>query len=88
LEETLLVHEVYRESHAYREFLLEGEPIAFDVPSRPRPVVSALRRGSQLLVIRSDFTETREPVTLEWARHTIEVPRHDGPRVLELPARE
>ncbi len=87
LEETLLVHQVYRESHAYREFLLEGEPIAFEVPTGPGPVVSALRRGSQLLVIRSDFDETRQPVTLEWEGRTIEVPRENGPQVLKLPER-
>jgi len=66
LEETLLVHQVYRESHAYREFLLAGEPIAFDVPPTPGPVVSAIRLGSELLIIRSDFDGTREPVTLKW----------------------
>lgn len=85
LEETLLVHGVYRESHAYLEFLLEGEPIAFEVPRSPGPVVSALRRGSQLLVIRSDFDNTPDSVTLEWEDRTIEVPRQDGPQIIELP---
>ena len=60
------MHQVYRESHAYREFLLAGEPIAFDVPPTPGPVVSAIRLGSELLIIRSDFDGTREPVTLKW----------------------
>lgn len=88
VEETLLVHQVYRESHTYREFLLEGEPIAFDVRTRPGPVVSALRRGSQLLVIRSDFDATREPVSLVWESGTIRVPLKNGPQVLKLPELE
>ncbi len=79
------MHQVYRESHAYREFLLEGEPIAFDVPSKPGPVVSAIRLGPKLLVIRSDFDGTREPVTLEWEGRTIEVPPGNGPQLLKLP---
>jgi hypothetical protein len=87
LEETLLVHQVYRDSHAYRELLREGEPITFDVPSSPGPVVSALRRGSQLLVIRSDFDDTREAITLEWEDRTIEVPRRSGPQLLSLSQR-
>lgn len=85
LEETLLVQEVYRDSHAYREFLLEGEPITFEVPTSPGPVVSALRRGSQLLVIRSDFDDTRDSVTLEWEDRAIEVPRRNGPQIIKLP---
>ncbi len=84
LEETLLVHQVYRESHAYLEFLLEGEPIVFDVPPTPGPVVSAIRLGSELLVIRSDFDGTRDPVTIEWEGRTIAIPSHDGPQVLKF----
>jgi hypothetical protein len=84
LEETLLVHEVYRASHAYRDFLLEGEPITFAVPSRPGPVVSGLRRGSRLLVIRSDFDDTRTPVTIDVNGEPIEIPRREGPQLIDL----
>ena len=84
LEETLRVHQVYRESHAYREFLLEGEPMAFDVPSRPGPVVSAIRLGAELLVIRSDFDGTRVPVTMEWEGRTIAITSHNGPQMLKF----
>ena len=55
------------------------------VPSRPGPVVSGLRRGSLLLVIRSDFDGAREPVTLEWEGRAIEVPPGNGPQLLKLP---
>lgn len=85
LEESRLVHDVYRESHAYREFLLEGEPVTFEVPPRPGPVVSALRRGRQLLVLRSDFDDRDDPVLLEVDGARVEVGRTDGrPRIIAL----
>ncbi len=85
LEESRLVHDVYRESHAYREFLLEGEPVTFQVPPEPGPVVSALRRGDQLLVLRSDFDDRDDPVALEVDGATVEVERAGAsPRVVDL----
>ena len=85
LAESHLAHDVYRESHAYREFLLEGEPVTFQVPPEPGPVVSALRRGDRLLVIRSDFDDRRKPVSLEIDGVRVEVERTDGrPQVLVL----
>jgi hypothetical protein len=84
LEESRLVHDVYRESHAYREFLLEGEPVTFQVPPRPGPVVSALRRGERLLVLRSDFDERDDPVFLDVDGERVEVRRTDGRPHVEI----
>jgi len=50
-------------------------------------VVSGLRRGSDLLVIRSVFDGTSEPVMLEWEGRAIEVPRDTGAQLLSLPER-
>jgi hypothetical protein len=87
LEETLLVYQVYRESHPYREFLLRGVPVAFDVPERPGPVVSALKLGTKLLVRRTDFDGRDEPVELRVDNVAIAVPRAVGRcQVLEIPA--
>jgi len=63
---------------------LEGEPIAFEVPPMREPLLSAMRLGSELLVIRSDFDGTREPVTMEWEARTIAVPLHRGAEVLRM----
>lgn len=85
LEEAQLVHQVYAASHAYREFLLEGKPIAFEVPTMPGPVVSALQLGSRLLVRRTDFDARTSPVTLKVNGQTLAVPRTEGRcLVLEL----
>jgi len=86
IEESRLVHQVYRESHAYRDFLLEGEPVTFEVPERPGPVVSALRIGFRLLVRRTDFGPETEPVLLRVGESVIPVPRVDGrSQILEIP---
>lgn len=86
LEESQLVHQVYRESHAYREFLLQGTPVEFSVPDEPGPVVSALKLGSRLLVRRTDFGPETEPVSLRVGDVEVLVPRLEGRcQILELP---
>ncbi|MBN2450502.1 MAG: hypothetical protein JXR77_08930, partial [Lentisphaeria bacterium] len=64
VKETRLVQEVYAASQAYREFLLRGTPVCFDVPSEPGPVLSALRLGNDLLVRRTDFDDGAKPAAL------------------------
>lgn len=85
LEESLLVYQVYRDSHRYRDFLLGGTPVVFEVPERPGPVVSALKLGSKLLVRRTDFDGRQGPVSLRVDGIEISVPRADGRcQVIEL----
>jgi len=84
LEEVVLVHEVYRDSHRYRDFLLEAEPVLFDVPSEPSPVVSAMRLGSRLLVRRTDFDDRVEPVVVIVDGRQVRVPRASGCQWIEL----
>ncbi len=78
LEESQLVHRVYAASHPYREFLVKGNPVTFDVPSRPSPVVSGLHLGDRLLVRRTDFDGRTSSVTLRVNGQTIDVPRAEG----------
>jgi len=80
------LHEVWAASLEYNAFIRKGTPVAFDVPKQPGAVVSAIQLGDRLLVRRTDFTESREPVPLRIGEATVSVPRVDGRcQVLELP---
>ena len=61
-KEIQLVHQVYSEARQYGEFLSNGKPINFSVPKQPGTVISGLRLGDRVLVRRTDFTKTNEPV--------------------------
>ena len=76
-DEVRLVHDVYSESLAHRDFLEDGAPVSFDVPSQPGTVVSGLRVGNRVLTRRTDFgEESSEPVQISlgdaklWVRET------------------
>ena len=82
------VHEVWAAALEYREFLDRGEPVTFEVPRRPGPVVSALRLGDRVLVRRTDFEATAGPVELRVGDRTVSIPRAEGRcQVLALPSR-
>jgi len=76
--ETKLVYQVYAESLQYQEFLNDGEPITFDVPPQPGPVVSGLKLGERLLLRRTDFDDRETPVELVVDDVRVEVPRIEG----------
>jgi len=80
------LHQVYAESLEYRDFLAQGEPVCFQVPKQPGPVVSALKLGDQLLVRRTDFDDTQTPVPLSVHGETLQVERAQG-RCQILPLR-
>jgi len=63
-KEIRLVHQVYAQAQQYGRFLSEGKPILFDVPKQPGTIVSALKMENQLLVRRTDFIKTTEPVEI------------------------
>ena len=63
-KEIQLVHQVYTEAQQYGEFLSNGKPISFDVPKQPGVVVSGLQLGNRVLVRRTDFIKTDEPVEI------------------------
>jgi len=72
-QEARLAHEVFAAALEYREYLDKGKPVAFDVPDKLGPVVSALRLGDKLLVRRTDFSADKAPVTLKLEGRSVEV---------------
>ena len=77
-EEIALIGEVYNGSLEYNEWLLEGTPITFDVPTEQGPVVSGVRLGNRVLVRRTDFGGMTDPVTVTVDGHTLTVPSAPG----------
>ncbi|HUU15807.1 MAG TPA: hypothetical protein VMW72_01545 [Sedimentisphaerales bacterium] len=63
-KEIQLVHQVYAEAQQYGEFLSNGKPINFSVPKQPGTVISGLLLGDRVLVRRTDFKKTSEPVEI------------------------
>lgn len=78
IEETRLLHEVYAASLEYQDFLTNGVPVSFEVPRAQGPVVSGLRWGDRVLLRRTDFDGSREPVVLTVAGRQLTVPRCEG----------
>ena len=64
-KEIQLLHPVWAAAQEYGEFLDQGEPTTFDVPTKPGPVVSGLRLGDRVLVRRTDFGEARSDEDIE-----------------------
>ncbi len=73
-EEVRLVHEVYAAAQAYGDFLRGGTPVTFEVPPAAGPVLSALRLGDRLLVRRTDFGKSSEPVSMAVDGRSVTVP--------------
>ena len=72
------LQEVYAESLAHKDFLDSGTPVSFNVPESPGPVVSGLRLGDRVLLRRTDFTDTTDPVTISIDGKTVNVPPARG----------
>ena len=62
--EVRLVHEVYAAAQEYGEFLENGMPVNFDVPERPGTVISGLVLRDRVLIRRTDFGSSRDPVDI------------------------
>jgi len=71
--EIRLVHEVYAEAQRYGRFLSEGTPINFNVPGQPGTIVSGLKLKDRVLVRRTDFGQTNEPVEIAVDNEKIKV---------------
>ena len=63
-KEIQLVHQVYAEAQQYGQFLSEGTPVNFSVPEQPGAVISGLKLGNRVLVRRTDFGNSHEPVEI------------------------
>ena len=77
-KEVQVLHPVWAAAQEYGEFLDKGIPVNFDVPSQPGPVISGLRMGNKVLVRRTDFAESREPVAINVAGRELAVPVAPG----------
>jgi hypothetical protein len=72
-KEIELVHQVYAEAQQYGEFLSKGEPINFNVPKQPGAIISGLKLADRVLVRRTDFGESAEPVGISIGDRRIKI---------------
>ncbi|MFC1607292.1 hypothetical protein ACFL47_04910 [Candidatus Latescibacterota bacterium] len=63
-EEVGLAHEVYAAAQEYGNFLEHGIPISFEVPDRPGTVISGLVLRDHVLIRRTDFGGSHEPLEI------------------------
>jgi len=63
-KEIQLVHQVYAQAQQYGEFLSKGLPINFSVPKQPTTVISGLRLKDRVLIRRTDFKQSDDPVEI------------------------
>ena len=72
-KEIELVHQVYAEAQEYGEFLSKGTPINFSVRRQPGTVISGLRLSDRVLIRRTDFVESAEPIGIGIGTKRIQV---------------
>jgi len=72
------LHEVYTAALEYKEFLDKGEPVSFEVPTKPGAVVSGLKLGDKVLLRRTDFGGEKDPVAVGVGKQGIVVPSRPG----------
>ena len=83
--EMRLLHPIYAESLAHRDFLDGGRPITFDVPAPSAPIISGLRLGDRVLVRRTDWSSDIRPRTVPLADGgVVVVPATNGLQVLRV----
>jgi len=79
------LQQVYAESLEYMDFLERGEPVTFDVPREPGPVVSGLRLEGRVLLRRTDFTDAADAIALTIGNKVVSVARREGAcQIVEL----
>ncbi|HCO92380.1 MAG TPA: hypothetical protein DIU00_00255 [Phycisphaerales bacterium] len=83
-KEIRLVHEVYAEAQRYGRFLSEGTPINFNVPRQPGTIVSGLKLSDRVLLRRTDFGKTNDPVEITIDNMMIKVAVPEGCQVILL----
>ena len=77
-KEVRLIHEVFAAAQEYGEFLDQGLPINFEVPSQPGTIISGLIHEDTVLVRRTDFNGNMDAVTIMAGTVPIEVPFMPG----------
>jgi hypothetical protein len=76
--EVRLLHEVYAAAQEYGPFLENGTPVCFDVPQQPGTVVSALLLKDRLLVRRTDFAGSSDPVEIAVGNRKVTIEARPG----------
>jgi hypothetical protein len=77
-KEVRLIHEVWAAAQEFGDFLDNGLPINFDVPSQPGTVISGLIHNDKVLIRRTDFDENKESVTIMAGSMQVKVPYSPG----------
>jgi hypothetical protein len=77
-KEVQLLHPVYAQAQEYGEFLSKGKPINFRVPKQPGTVISGLKLGDKVLVRRTDFNGSTEPVEITIDTRKIKIEAAPG----------
>jgi len=72
-KEIQLVHQVYAEAQQYGQFLSQGKPINFSIPKQPGTVISGLRLKDRVLIRRTDFKQSPDPVEIGIANQRIKI---------------
>ena len=70
--------EVYAAAQEYGEFLDRGMPISYEVPARPGTVISGLVLRDEVLVRRTDFDGSSEPVEVRAGTQMVTVEATPG----------
>jgi len=84
-EEVRLVHEVYAAAQEYGEFLDNGMPVNFDVPENPGTVISGLVLSDRVLIRRTDFGSSHDPVEIMIGTQKVSIDYKPGVcRILDL----
>ncbi len=82
-EEIKVVHEVYLESLRYSDFILRGKPIYWNVPEEPDTIISAIRLKNNLLVMRTDFNDSKE-IRMTIDHTTVRIPVMSSPTIIKI----
>ena len=82
-EEIKVVHEVYLESLRYSDFILRGKPIYWSVPEEPDTIISAIRLKNNLLVMRTDFNDSKE-IRMTIDQTTVRIPVMSSPTIIKI----
>lgn len=83
-DEIEVLHEVYKESFKYNDFILNGKPVFWDVPEEADTVISGMKFRDKITVIRSDFKEDKKPLKIKIENKEIEIPISSFPIILEI----
>ena len=72
-KEIALLHKTWAAAQQFGQFLDNGTPIFFDIPSQPSTIISGLRLNNKVLIRRTDFTKNNQPIKLTINSSTITI---------------